>query len=311
MYLSAIRSSRQDDLTLQEAFSGVSGSISLAAWVFLLVPQFILNYRNGNANGISVAFLSVWTLGDLANLSGGYLHIDVIGALWSSLVPTVIIIAIYYCFTDILLIAQISYYKYLQSRTNCIKITITSVSANEHTSLLASQSDHDFIHPTSTPMPQQDTIEGKRTRRSPLLNDAMSFLAVIVIGSIGWIIAFYTKIWTPTPLPNEASPGIIIATPIGAQILGYSSAFCYLTARIPQILKNYRKKSCEGLASLFFILSILGNATYGLSILCHSLQKQYLITNLPWLIGSLGTMVEDVIIFAQFRHYSNSQILSK
>jgi len=28
------------------------------------------------------------------------------------------------------------------------------------------------------------------------------------------------------------------------------------------------------------------------------------LTNLPWLIGSLGTMAEDVTIFAQFRIYS-------
>lgn len=27
-------------------------------------------------------------------------------------------------------------------------------------------------------------------------------------------------------------------------------------------------------------------------------------TNLPWLIGSLGTMVEDVVIFVQFRIYA-------
>lgn len=27
-------------------------------------------------------------------------------------------------------------------------------------------------------------------------------------------------------------------------------------------------------------------------------------TNVPWLIGSLGTMVEDVTIFVQFRLYA-------
>lgn len=233
-----------------------------------------------------------------------------IGAVWASLVPTVIIIAIYFCFTDILLIAQTSYYKFLQFRRNCVKSNITSVSANEHTSLLASHSDHDFIRPSSTLIPHQDIIESKKNKSSPWLNDTIYFLAVIVIGSIGWIIAFYTQVWTPTPPPNKpSSPEITVATPIGAQILGYLSAICYLTARIPQIFKNYREKSCEGLALLFFILSLLGNATYGLSILSHSLQKQYLITNLPWLIGSLGTMIEDAIIFAQFRLYSNSQRL--
>jgi hypothetical protein len=33
---------------------------------------------------------------------------------------------------------------------------------------------------------------------------------------------------------------------VGASVLGYFSAVCYLGARIPQILKNYRDKSCEG-----------------------------------------------------------------
>jgi len=35
-------------------------------------------------------------------------------------------------------------------------------------------------------------------------------------------------------------------------------------------------------------------------ILFHSVERTYFLTNLPWLIGSLGTMAEDVIIFVQF-----------
>jgi PQ loop repeat protein len=37
-------------------------------------------------------------------------------------------------------------------------------------------------------------------------------------------------------------------------------------ARIPQIIKNQKEKSCEGLSLLFFILSLLGNATYGAGV---------------------------------------------
>lgn len=48
----------------------------------------------------------------------------------------------------------------------------------------------------------------------------------------------------------------------------------------------------------------MGNATYGAGILSHSLEKEYLLKNLPWLIGSLGTMAEDGIIFVQFRMYT-------
>jgi solute carrier family 66 (lysosomal lysine-arginine transporter), member 1 len=51
----------------------------------------------------------------------------------------------------------------------------------------------------------------------------------------------------------------------------------------------------------------MGNATYGAGIIFHSQEKEYLLTNLPWLIGSLGTMIEDGIIFLQFRIYASSK----
>jgi hypothetical protein len=41
--------------------------------------------------------------------------------------------------------------------------------------------------------------------------------------------------------------------------------------------------------------------------LFHSQEKEYLLTNLPWLIGSLGTMVEDAVIFIQFRAFGDSE----
>jgi solute carrier family 66 (lysosomal lysine-arginine transporter), member 1 len=62
----------------------------------------------------------------------------------------------------------------------------------------------------------------------------------------------------------------------------------------------------KGLSLLFFILSLLGNATYGAGILFHSTEREYFLKNLPWLIGSLGTMVEDVTIFVQFHIYAEA-----
>jgi len=38
-------------------------------------------------------------------------------------------------------------------------------------------------------------------------------------------------------------------------------------------------------------------------ILFHSTERDYVMDNLPWLIGSLGTMAEDGIIFCQFWTY--------
>ena len=62
-----------------------------------------------------------------------------------------------------------------------------------------------------------------------------------------------------------------------------------------------------GLALLFFLLSLTGNLTYGLSVFSYSQKPEYIIKAIPWLLGSLGTIVEDLIIFYQFRIYSGKR----
>ncbi|KAK5142463.1 hypothetical protein LTR32_005195 [Rachicladosporium monterosium] len=253
-------------LTLNEALSGISGSISLAAWIFLLVPQLLENYQQGSADGISLTFLFIWFVGDVANLAG---------ALWAGLVPTVIALAIYFCFADAILIGQCLYYNALNKRRE--KQEDEAKGMNGHA----------------------DTAPRENT---PLLNGS---------ADTSWAIAYRVGAWTPTPLNragDEAEGGIDAhSTPIGASLLGYISAIAYLGARIPQILQNQRSRSCAGLSLLFFMLSLLGNATYGAGILLHSVERGYVVLNLPWLIGSLGTMVEDGVIFGQFSVFGEGE----
>lgn len=54
------------------------------------------------------------------------------------------------------------------------------------------------------------------------------------------------------------------------------------------------------------MLSMTGNLTYGASLVAYSQDKNYLLKTLPWLLGSLGTILEDCVIFIQFRLYSNN-----
>lgn len=67
---------------------------------------------------------------------------------------------------------------------------------------------------------------------------------------------------------------------------------------------------CLGLALLFFLLSLTGNLTYGASLVAYSQDGAYLLKALPWLLGSLGTVAEDGIIFSQFQLYSNKKTKS-
>ena len=49
-------------LHAHEALSGISGSVSLACWLFVLLPQLLVNYTSKSADGISLAFLIVWSV---------------------------------------------------------------------------------------------------------------------------------------------------------------------------------------------------------------------------------------------------------
>ncbi|EME43547.1 hypothetical protein DOTSEDRAFT_54326 [Dothistroma septosporum NZE10] len=113
------------------------------------------------------------------------------------------------------------------------------------------------------------------------------------------------------------------------QIFGYICALLYLGSRVPQLLLNYRRKSTEGLNALFFLFACIGNLTYVLSIVAFepicsrhsrghwreshcksgeaaSIYGKYILVNLSWLIGSLGTLFLDFAVFVQFWLYRDN-----
>lgn len=90
--------------------------------------------------------------------------------------------------------------------------------------------------------------------------------------------------------------------------IGAVSSLLYLLSRVPQILNNFRRKSTEGVALSLFVMAILGNLTYGLSVLLKNPEQDqaegsYMLHHLPWLIGSLGVVCLDLFILFQFFLY--------
>lgn len=103
------------------------------------------------------------------------------------------------------------------------------------------------------------------------------------------------------------------------EIIGFSigslSSVLYLCSRLPQMHTNYKRKSTEGVSYFLFALVILGNTTYGLSVLLKNPERgqgegNYIIHHLPWLIGSLGTLALDLIISLQFLMYRKSPLVT-
>jgi len=106
------------------------------------------------------------------------------------------------------------------------------------------------------------------------------------------------------PFQHEPLPAVDCdATPppsFVGKVLSWMSAAIYLLSRIPQIIKNYRRRSVQGLSPILFACAVLGNTTYALGII---IKGQRLMGALPFLIGSIGTLCFDATILFQFFIY--------
>ena len=106
-----------------------------------------------------------------------------------------------------------------------------------------------------------------------------------------------SQIWSVMKFVCVLLPAVLLAwilTGAGSSLgimLGWSSACLYLSSRAPQLWKNYTSKSTGDLSMYLFLLAMLGNATYGASVVAFSSDVSYLMKQAPWLLGSVGMLV--------------------
>ena len=195
------------------------------------MPQLIENYRTGSAEAVSLAFLVVWFVGDLANL---------FGALWAGLVPTVIAIAIYFCFADVILLGQCLYYNFNTSKKSSSGEVVTDDSGDPTQPLLHRRTSsmglpgsrrRSTISRKSLMHGNLDAVRVPKSRRrsilaNPWIRNALSLVTVCAIGVAGWAIAWQLGVWGPSPDEDDDNGGT--DSNIGAVLLGYMSAVCYL-----------------------------------------------------------------------------------
>ncbi|PIL24000.1 hypothetical protein GSI_13751 [Ganoderma sinense ZZ0214-1] len=103
------------------------------------------------------------------------------------------------------------------------------------------------------------------------------------------------------PHPSAPSLEFIIG-----RISAWICTTLYLTSRLPQIWKNFVRKSIEGLSIYLFIFAFLGNTFYVASILTSpKLQlpppqaSAFIRESIPYLLGSGGTLMFDITIVCQ------------
>ncbi|KAJ7505219.1 PQ loop repeat-domain-containing protein [Mycena galericulata] len=251
-------------------FSSMLGWISIACWIVVYSPQIYESYSLQSGEGLSVLFVIVWLLGDICNL---------VGAVLANLLPTVIIIALYYSLCDLILMFQIYFYRWKRAR---------SAGADEETPLLPGNDSQNTQNQVPTAV--------------LMLRYTGAVVFVFATGILAWWLNSNTE--KTKELLNHPVP----TSQWTVQILGWTSAVSYLGARIPQIAKNFRTR-CEGLSPALFYFAILGNVTYSWSIIAKSTDKDYLITNASWLAGSALTVFLDLIVLGQFFYYRSPRVV--
>ena len=188
---------------------------------------------------------------------------------------------------------------------------------------------------SSKPTTDPPGVSSKRSTSAfrTIAFNTIALLLVCAAGVLGWFLTArsahrqYDDPQRDTS-PISTSDSKEVGFDLWGQIFGYLSAALYLGSRIPQLLLNYRRKSTEGVSMLFFLFACVGNLTYVMSIFayepgCVNMEQEYgisscdqnewsreygryILVNTSWLIGSAGTLLLDLLIFAQFWIYRNN-----
>lgn len=300
-------------------------------------PQIVENFKRGSADGLSLQFIIVWLAGDVFNI---------LGAVLQGVLPTMIILAIYYTIADIVLLGQCFYYRGFTWKDEIILPPKPSSIGEPHerTGLLSpnhalsegqrrSSTWSDVSHHLSPVVPLIDAPKPHdpvppatkpTTRLQATLFNIFSILIVCLAGLLGWYVSNRSQGGQQHSKHPKAGSDDVLDFSLWGQIFGYFCAVLYLGSRVPQILLNYRRKSTEGVSMLFFLFACIGNLTYVLSIFAYEahcsgkhgrcrkgeaarIYGRYILVNTSWLVGSMGTLFLDMGIFAQFFLYREKE----
>ncbi|KAI9354192.1 PQ loop repeat-domain-containing protein [Pilaira anomala] len=250
--------------------SSVAGYLSILCWLIVFTPQLLENYKRKSGDGLSMTFLVIWLAGDVFNL---------LGVIMQDLLVTMFVLALYYTVADMALIWQVIYYQRRHKEEEIL--------ANETSGLIGSSS--------SSSLPSYSTVtytksNKKETKKTKLLN-WISACAIVLVTVISCY-TYYNAHWNRSGDDDDSNDRMNWLP----QTMGWTSAVLYVGSRIPQILKNWKNKSTEGLSFGMFICAVLGNVLFTSSIFLKSTEISYILMNLSWIVGSTGTLIFDFIV---------------
>ncbi|KCV67619.1 hypothetical protein H696_05906 [Fonticula alba] len=293
--------------------SQVIGLMSILAWLFAQLPQLYANYKNKDTTALSVGFLFLWLLGDISNL---------VGCILTDQLVTQTITAIYFCLVDACLWSQFFYYRWYNSRRN-------TTAPQPVPSMTDQLGDNDDLISSSNSSYQENTTSAAGSPGAvPFYSAALMTSGLLGVGAVASIASLSagaglipggasaptSEVLASAGLAGvsefltaaaETASGSTDPTYIIGLVIAWLCTSLYLGSRVPQIFHNFKRQSVEGLSLQLFICAALGNLFYSVSIFLYSVDPDYLLERLPYLLGSAGVLVFDFIITIQFWYYNH------
>lgn len=325
------------------------GTLSIISWLFAQMPQIYKNYKIKSTAGLSVFFLSEWLLGDLTNL---------LGALFTQQAGWQIIIACYYTFVDICLVFQYFWYTHIMPARRGTSLHSSGLSEGddgdsdifgalspintEFSEMQQSHTGSTFKHAAEEP-PAFSPIDYEHRSvdfPSPKKSSGGPAIDWGSIASPRSVLTGLTAASFATPARAVPLPVMLSLTAVHTStteqgssleyagiILSWCSTLLYLGSRLPQLYKNWSRKSTAGLSPLLFIAAFCGNFFYSTSILSNpnawydhgpygghgwvgrdgSDRTDWVLRAAPFFLGAAGVLFMDGMMGIQFLLYSERE----
>ncbi|RUS32126.1 PQ loop repeat-domain-containing protein [Jimgerdemannia flammicorona] len=259
-----------------EATSLLLGYTSICCWFNAQFPQIYENYKNGSVESLSLPFLINWMLGDLTNLTG--------------------------CLLTNQLPFQYVFYTHIRPPPD-----VVVAYEPERMPLNTGATNLGGMHSAN----RTYTFPSDKGEETHKRSTSIVFFALLLFtfnevqspqlsssGSAGHV----TRALLAAPSEDELWLGLNSQT-IG-RIMAWACTVLYLTSRMPQIWKNWRRGSTDGLSIALFVFAALGNLTYTASIFTNPrATRKSLHESLPYILGAAGTLVFDLTIYIQWWYY--------
>lgn len=181
-------------------------------------------------------------------------------------------LALWYSVADIALIWQVLYYRRRQPKFLVVEEEINRESNHTTDRRRSSQRNDDETEPLlRRPSTHEDHLSwrpvtaaysGNRDPQSTLSMNVLFAVSTTLLTIISCYAYIHFGLSSPqqhSELDEESENQKLQLWP---QVFGWISAALYISSRMPQIIKNWKQQSTEGLSKLLFICAVCGNVFY-------------------------------------------------